>query len=90
MEEEMAQGFRWRGAGFCCPLENQLTYREANRDSGHRGSASRLQNLRYLRLLEVPDGVTLDGQPIVVQSAYAENGGLWPGFCAYRDLGVAG
>ena len=71
MEEEMAQSFRWRGAGFCCPLENQLAYREANRDSVTEIRFP-LQNLRYLRLLEVPDGVTLDGQPIVVQSAYAE------------------
>ncbi|MCY3790910.1 MAG: hypothetical protein OXH63_19215 [Gemmatimonadetes bacterium] len=71
MEEEMAQGFRWRGAGFCCPLENQLAYREANRDSVTEVRFP-LQNLRYLRLLEVPDGLTLDGQPIVVQSAYAE------------------
>ena len=71
MEEEMARGFRWRGAGFCCPLENQLAYREANRDSVTEVRFP-LQNLRYLRLLEVPDGVTLDGQPIVVQSAYAE------------------
>ena len=71
MEGEMAQGFRWRGAGFCCPLENQLAYREANRDSVTEVRFP-LQNLRYLRLLEVPDGLTLDGQPIVVQSAYAE------------------
>ena len=71
MEEEMARGFRWRGAGFCCPLENQLAYRQANRDSVTEVRFP-LQNLRYLRLLEVPDGVTLDGQPIVVQSAYAE------------------
>ena len=71
MEEEMARGFRWRGAGFCCPLENQLAYREANRDSVTEVRFP-LQNLRYLRLLEVPDGVTLDDQPIVVQSAYAE------------------
>ena len=71
MAEEMAQGFRWRGAGFCCPLENQLAYRKANRDSVTEVRFP-LQNLRYLRLLEVPDGVSLDGQPIVVQSAYAE------------------
>ena len=71
MEAEMAQGFRWRGAGFCCPLENQLTYRAANRDSVTEVRFP-LQNLRYLRLLEVPDGLTLDGQPIVIQSAYAE------------------
>ena len=51
MEEEMEGGFRWCGAGFCCPLENQLTYREANRDSITEIRFP-LQNLRYLRLLE--------------------------------------
>jgi hypothetical protein len=59
------------GSGFCCPLENQLAYREANGDSITEVRFP-LQNLRFLRLLEVPDGVTLDGQPIVVQSAHAE------------------
>ena len=71
MEEEMEPGFRWRGAGYCCPLENQLAYREANRDSITEVRFP-LQNLRFLRLLEVPDGVDVDDQPIVVQSAYAE------------------
>lgn len=71
MEEEMEPGFRWRGAGFCCPLENLLAHREANRDSITEVRFP-LQNVRYLRLLEVPDGVDLHGQPIVVQSAYAE------------------
>ena len=33
MVEEMERGFRWRGEGFCCPLENLLAHREANRDS---------------------------------------------------------
>ena len=71
MEEEVERGFSWHGAGFCCPLENQLAYREANRDSVTEVRFP-LQYVRYLRLLEVPDGVDADGQPTVVQSAYAE------------------
>ena len=71
MEEEVEPGFRWRRAGFCCPLETQLAYREANRDSVTEARFP-LQNVRYLRLLEVPDGIDLEGQPTVVQSAHAE------------------
>ena len=71
MEEEMKPDFRWRGRGFCCPLEHQLAYREANGDSITEVRFP-LQTLRFLRLLEMPDGTNSDGEPIVVQSAYAE------------------
>ncbi len=69
--EEMERFFSWRGEGFCCPLENLLAHRTANRDSVTELRFP-LQALRFLRLLEMPDGITLEGQPIVVQSAHAE------------------
>jgi hypothetical protein len=71
MVEEMERFFRWRGKGFCCPLENLLAQREANRYDITEVRFP-LQTLRFLRLLEMPDGINLHGQPIVVQSAHAE------------------
>ena len=68
------QPFRF---SFCCPLENQLTYREANRDSVTEVRFP-LQNLRYLRLLEGGDVSEELGsnQLVVVASASSARGVL--------------
>jgi len=71
MEEELERFFVWRGEGICCPLEVPLAYEERNA-SAITDINFPLQHLRFFRLIAIPDGFTLYGDPIVTRSAFAE------------------
>lgn len=71
MEEELQRGFFWRGAGPCCSLGIPLAFEERNAD-GVTEVNFPLQNLRFFRLIAIPDGFTLLGDAIVTRSAFAE------------------
>ncbi len=71
MEEELQRGFFWRGAGPCCSLGIPLAFEERNAD-GVTEVNFPLQNLRFFRLIAIPDGFTLFGDAIVTRSAFAE------------------
>ena len=71
LEEELQRGFVWRGAGPCCSLGIPLAFEERNVD-GVTEVNFPLQNLRFFRLIAIPDGFTLFGDPIVTRSAFAE------------------
>ncbi len=71
MQDELQRGFVWRGDGPCCSLEVPLAFEERNGDAITEVEFP-LQNLRFLRLIAIPDGFTLFGDPIVTRSAFAE------------------
>ncbi len=71
MEEELQRGFVWRGEGPCCALGVPLGFEERNADSVTEVNFP-LQPLRFFRLIAIPDGFTLFGDPIVTRSAFAE------------------
>ena len=71
MQEELERGFVWRGDGPCCPLAIPLGYEERNADAVTE-IAFPAQYLRFFRLIAIPDGFTLYGDPIVTRSAFAE------------------
>lgn len=71
MQEELERGFVWRGDGPCCPLAIPLGYEERNADAVTE-VAFPTQYLRFFRLIAIPDGFTLYGDPIVTRSAFAE------------------
>lgn len=71
LQEELESGFVWRGEGPCCSLEIPLAFEERNADVITEVDFP-LQNLRFFRLIAIPDGFTLSGDPIVTRSAIAE------------------
>ena len=71
MQEELERGFVWRGDGPCCALDIPLAREERN-DAKITEISFPLQNLRFLRLIAIPDGFTLLGEPIVSRMAFAE------------------
>lgn len=71
LEDELQRGFVWRGVGPCCSLGIPLAFEERNVDVVTEVNFS-LQNLRFFRLIAIPDGFTLFGDPIVTRSAFAE------------------
>ena len=71
LQEELERGFVWRGDGPCCPLAVPLAYEERNADAVTE-VAFPVQYLRFFRLIAIPDGFTLYGDPIVTRSGFAE------------------
>ena len=71
MQDELERGFVWRGEGPCCALDVPLAHEERN-SAAITDIGFTLQNLRFLRLIAIPDGFTLYGDPIVTRLAFAE------------------
>ena len=72
MQEEIERGFVWRGDGAVLSAGHPPRLRGAQCRRGDRNRVFPTQYLRFFRLIAIPDGFTLYGDPIVTRSAFAE------------------
>ena len=71
IQVEEVSGYTWNGKGPCCPLEVLLGQEETNDDAVTEVGFP-LQNLRFLRLMFLPDTFDLNGNLIIHRWANAE------------------
>ena len=79
LQEEVERDYSGRDDPFCCPLETVLVERERNTEEITVVEFP-LQKIRYLRLIPLPDGFDLFGDPVTLRTAFAEMQAFGQGF----------